>query len=244
LLAYPAEKYASKALYLGLPDYDDMSFLIEFLRPNDVFVDVGANIGLYTMLGASVVKSGGRVLAFEPNPLAVQRLVENIKLNGITNVGIRHAAVGVGPGSVRITTGLDTRNHVVRDYKVGASVEVPLVSLDQETSAFHRVNLVKMDVEGFESEVLKGARCLLARKVPAVWSVEVNGLGEQYGSGNRTIYALFAEFGYQAFRYNGRNKTLHRHSDPDAEASSNLIFARDTADILRRMPARLVCDRA
>jgi FkbM family methyltransferase len=147
-------------IYAGLHEFD-MAFVLHFLRPSDLFADVGANVGSYTILASGVVRC--HTVAFEPDPLTAAALERNVNLNQIANlVEIRVAAVGERHGTVRFSTGLDTENHVVSAVDPSGR-DVPIQTLDQAFLDSGRIPaLIKLDVEGYEAEVLRGALALLA----------------------------------------------------------------------------------
>ena len=148
-------------IYAGLHEFADMAFVLHFLRSSDLFADVGANVGSYTILASGVVRC--HTVAFEPDPLTAAALERNVNLNQIANlVEIRVAAVGERHGIVRFSTGLDTENHVVSAVDPSGR-DVPIQTLDQAFLDSGRIPaLIKLDVEGYEAEVLRGALALLA----------------------------------------------------------------------------------
>jgi hypothetical protein len=115
-------------IYAGLHEFADMAFVLHFLRSSDLFADVGANVGSYTILASGVVRC--HTFAFEPDPLTAAALERNVNLNQIANlVEIRVAAVGERHGIVRFSTGLDTENHVVSAVDPSGR-DVPIQTLD------------------------------------------------------------------------------------------------------------------
>ncbi len=141
--------------------------------PSSTVIDVGANIGLSTILLARLAR---RVIAYEPSPPNVALLRRNLALNGITNVEVRAAAASSEPGTLRFHVAqFGAGSHVVASGHVSgattATVEVPAVTLDSET--LPPVAFIKVDAEGHEPDVLAGARRLLARDRPLVY-MEVN----------------------------------------------------------------------
>jgi FkbM family methyltransferase len=231
---HPDSKSAGLALYTGLPEYDDMLFTDRFLKPGDVVIDVGANIGLYSLLAASKTGSG-RVVALEPHPVAAQRLRENVALNRLQNVEVRAEAAGAEAGSAQLTANLDTINHIVSDRPADGTITVPVRTLDSLVDPGEQVALVKLDAEGFESAVLAGASRLLHDRAVAAWIVEVNGLGGRYGSDDQTVLERFEEFGYSPFRYSADDHQLTTAERPSGEAEWNLIFVRDPVETRRRL---------
>jgi hypothetical protein len=104
LRCYADSHSASAALYFsGLPDYREMQFIRRYLRPGDCFVDVGANIGVYSLLAASIVGPGGMVHAFEPMKRTFERLVENVAMNALRHVQCHRLALSDAAGVVRLT---------------------------------------------------------------------------------------------------------------------------------------------
>src|SRR5207247_1315444 len=112
LLVPPQMKGSVHFIWPGLYDFEEMSFILHFLRPEDLFIDAGANIGVFTILASGAI--GARTIAFEPAPFAYQYLSKNILLNNLsTLVSARNVALGNGEGKIRFTTGLGTENHIV-----------------------------------------------------------------------------------------------------------------------------------
>jgi len=111
LLVSPKMKGAAHFIHPGLCEFEDMAFILHFLRPDDWFVDVGANVGAYTVLAAGVVRS--RALAFEPNPTTFRSLALNVHLNDLAGrVTFLNLALGREAGVLQMTEGLGTENRV------------------------------------------------------------------------------------------------------------------------------------
>lgn len=151
---------ATGNIYCGLHEFVDMAFLLHLLRPGDLFVDVGANIGSYTVLASAVC--GARSIAIEPDPGTVRSLRRNVEINGIEDrVTVVEAAVGSSAGTVGFTVGQDTTNRVATSTD-RETREVQVRTLD-EIVAKEAPVLIKMDVEGYEPEVVAGASSALAQ---------------------------------------------------------------------------------
>lgn len=153
---------ATGNIYCGLHEYTDMSFVLHALKPGDTFVDIGANIGSYTVLASKVC--GAETIAVEPDPDTVQKLRRNVEVNALeSKVTIFQTALGSSIGRIRFTIGLDTVNKVAIDNQ-SETRDVPLTTLDALlTDVSPRV--IKMDVEGFEAEVLGGGRPRLLTQI-------------------------------------------------------------------------------
>lgn len=235
---YPDWPYSWNAIYLGLIEYDDMMFTLRYLRPGDVFIDVGANIGFYSLLAASA-NADAPVVAIEPYPVASARLRENAGLNSFRNIRVREAAAGAQKGTAMLTTDRVDANRIrTADDDSEPAIEVPVVTLDGELSELGidpaSVAMVKIDAEGFEGVVLSGAPALLDAEPGPVWLVEMNGFGTRYGIEDEALHAIFRERGYRRLRYFAAGNRLS-DQDCDKTGPCNLIFARRPDSIRSRV---------
>jgi FkbM family methyltransferase len=143
------------------------------LQPGDTFVDVGANVGYFTLLASTL---GARVVAYEPTPSVFTRLRENVDLNGFHHAQLVNAAVMDKPGTLSLHLSGDDpeANSLFGDD--AQSVQVPAVTLDDDLASRHiqHVDLLKIDAEGAEPFVLDGATRLLSSPKPPAIIVEVN----------------------------------------------------------------------
>jgi FkbM family methyltransferase len=140
-----------------LDEYEPETCRYMTSQSGDVFVDVGANVGGYTVrLG----KKFRRVLAVEPNPKASETLRRNIELNGLSNVVVIDAAVSdkVGDATMYVpSSGKTTRSSIIEKFKEGRSFTVQTTTLDALLDGYERIDLLKVDAEGAEIDVLRGA---------------------------------------------------------------------------------------
>jgi FkbM family methyltransferase len=156
--------YMQRSVYAGLYEVDDASWLRTVLKEGMTFVDVGANIGYYTALGASVVGKRGRVFAFEPDPFAFARLERFVKLNGLSQVECRPMALSNQEQKLTLFVPPKSyRNHnpsTSRYCNDMTAQEVSAGTLDRfaETSNVGCIDLLKIDVEGHELRVLQGGQ--------------------------------------------------------------------------------------
>lgn len=164
---------ATGNIYAGLHEFADMAFCLHLLRQGDLFVDVGANIGSYTVLASTVV--GANSVTLEPVPKTFERLQQNININKISElVDARCCAVGAVSGAIKFSNDCDTTNQVVDDQYTGTWVEVPVISLDNILETL-KPTLIKIDVEGYEPQVIDGARETLEKEsVLAIFLETVN----------------------------------------------------------------------
>lgn len=145
--------------------------LESLIAPGTTVVDVGANIGLYTLLFARAVGDQGRVYAFEPEPDNLRLLAHNLRTNGCGNVTIVPKAVAARAGTATLFLSAENRgDHRLFDPGDGRrSMPVPTVALDEWFAGYaDPIALVKIDIQGAEVEALAGMGALLERH-PETW---------------------------------------------------------------------------
>lgn len=191
---------------------------LELLRPGDLALDVGGNFGTWSLLAA---RRGARVVAFEPLPALAARFREHLELNGVRGVELRQAAVGAAEGELPFfgNPGDNTgASSLVRRGPDDVEVRVPVVTLDRV--APEGVKLMKVDVEGAEILVFRGARQFLGRADAPVIFFEIDeSLAARFGSSSLEVKRLLIECGYGIYRW--RRGTMepvapderHEHED-------------------------------
>ena len=138
-------------------------FLVSTLKGEDIFVDVGANIGYYTILAAKKVKKQGKVIAIEPIPENVGVLMTNIKLNNLNNVRVMPKAAW-NTSNIKIAMYIPSIKERIKFFGTSSSgkrgynlVLVETVTLDSVLDSTKKIKVIKIDVEGAEKQVLEGA---------------------------------------------------------------------------------------
>jgi FkbM family methyltransferase len=158
----------NKALFLyGIFEISETRLVQSFLRPGMTFVDVGANIGYYTLVAAQLVGPEGAVHAFEPNIEVADRLERNVRLNGLANTRVYRQAMAGRTGEVSFYASAVNENSGISSIFPGSGLGVakivPAVSLDDFSVGLsgRRIDLLKMDIEGAELQVIEGGRRVL-----------------------------------------------------------------------------------
>jgi FkbM family methyltransferase len=188
----PHRTAASMVLYANPPDLPEMLIWRRMLRDGGLFVDVGANVGTYTIWAAEL---GAEVIALEPADDTFSLLEENIALNGYQVSAVR-AAAGDHCGSAGFTLGLDAGNSLSSD----GPVVTELVTVDSLIGDRH-VTGMKVDVEGFEIDVLRGAARALADRRIGLIQIEWNEMSTfAVGADRRPVAELLADHGYRLYR--------------------------------------------
>ena len=183
------------------------------LRPGDVVLDIGANIGYFTLIFAKGVGPAGRVFAFEPEPGNFALLEENVAANGYRNVALARLAVSDRAGRARLY--LDAGNagdcRVYDSHDHRPSVDVETVRLDDHLVRLDRVDLIKMDIQGAEPAALRGMRGLLERnrKVKLVLEFWPYGL-QLFGADPREFLGTLCEAGFALWNLNERRGGMAR----------------------------------
>lgn len=217
--------------YYGLMEFRDMSFLGHYLRSEDLFIDVGANIGAFSILAAGI--AGSRVVAFEPVQSTVDILTRNCDANRLTEViEIRKCCVSDFVGHVQFTINLDVLNHAVNEqHEQAETIEVPVSTLDQQLSG-EMPKLIKIDTEGFDAEAIYGAIGTLGGSRAMSLIVEFNEAQGQRSSDE--AISILQQFGFLLVDYDPFKRLLTKIS-PGDRRSNNFIFVRDMDDAIERV---------
>jgi FkbM family methyltransferase len=173
------------------------------VRPGDRCVDVGANVGVHTVRLARLAGADGEVIAIEPDPDLVQRANRNIALNGVANVRVISAAASERAGQMRLfrpsphDTNRARASLLHHPYLTGLTTTVPVVTID-DVCAGAEVSLIKIDVEGHEAAVVRGAAGTIARCAPSIVFEYAPALLEDTVA--QTPFGALADSGYLMFR--------------------------------------------
>ena len=193
----------------GVYEPEIRQILQQMLKPGDIFVDIGAHIGYFTVLAASYVKEQGQVVAYEPDPINFQQLLANVRhFSWVTAAPVALSDTqGITPFFRSPKRGESGWGSLLPNKENREVIEIETRTLDSEIQrlAWHRLDLVKVDVEGAEFRVLRGAQQVLLDFRP-VWIVEINPacLARDHQSPG-SIESLFAGTGYRVYRL-GRPK--------------------------------------
>ena len=145
------------------------------LREGDIFVDVGANIGLMSLFATSIVKDTGKIIAFEPNPETLRILKSNIELNNASNIETSYYALGKEEKEAKVYDRWDYNRGsatLIKPEIETDSYDVHVIPLVNYFKKDPTIRLIKIDVEGYELEALMGTGNILAGKEPPMLIVE------------------------------------------------------------------------
>lgn len=207
--------------YCGLHEYKEMAFVLHLVRRDEHFLDVGANIGSYTVLASG--GAGARVTAVEPIPATFSHLERNVILNGLSEqTRLCRLGLSSSGGSLRFSLELDTVNHVLAENEVLPGVDVPVMTLDDLVGDDVPV-LIKIDVEGHELAVLMGGEKTFADTRLLAVIMETNGSSARYGVSDDELIAIMTRHGFSMFGYEPLSRRLVGTNITDG----NTIFVRD-----------------
>lgn len=208
-------------IYCGLHEFTDMAFLLHMLRSDDLFFDVGANIGSYTILASGVC--GARTWAFEPDPDTARQLQRNVDLNELgQQVKVVVSGVSDQEGQLRFTKGLDTINRVVDDGHTDTQV-LSVTTLDKMAESTCPL-LMKIDIEGHEPQAMRGAEATLRDE--RLQSIIIETVTPE-------VEGALASAGFQLRYYDPFNRSLSETRN--ALPTNNCIFVRDHEFVAKRL---------
>ncbi len=187
---------------------EELNFLRRYLQKGDTFLDIGANVGLFSLVASNKVGAQGRILAFEPSPKTYGRFKENILLNSITNVEALNIGLSDKEDVLKLNVsenGYDAWNSFVnvKDDKFQVTAEARVRRLDDviEDNNVKNVDLVKLDVEGWEKYVLYGGENFFKNQSPVVMVefTETNTFSAGYHV--QELFDILESWGYTWYRY-------------------------------------------
>lgn len=231
IVARTGETGVTGNIYCGLHEFPDMAFLLHVLREGDLFVDIGANVGSYTILASSAI--GARGYCFEPVPSTYDRLMTNIRLNDLEEQVISlNVALGNSKGEIQFSSDQNCMNHVIADDEITKSkIIVNVSTLDEELK--DAPFLMKIDVEGYETPSLEGAENTLKNKELCAVIMELNGSGSRYGYDESKILSMMSHYGFKTYSYKPFERELINLEGKNL-IEGNTIFIRDMDRILER----------
>ncbi len=213
------------AFYLGELDRKITWICGRIVRPGDVVLDIGANIGMVTVWLSKLVGPKGRVHSFEPNPLLCERLVAAVDRNGLSNVQLHPFALGPATSELSLCIPIDNAGaaSLVRraDPSRSRTISVPVRRLSDvaESEGIEAIRFIKIDVEGFEDQVLEGGRNLIERVRPEAILFEMNAPAGQR-VGDQPVVRLLKEYRYGFFAVPRRTVRMRLAAfDPDVVSS-------------------------
>lgn len=219
-------------IYNGLLEFDDMMFLLHFLSPDDIFVDVGANVGVYSILSAAEI--GAKTISIEPIPQTFSLLKKNVLINEIKEkIEIYNIGIGESKGELNFTSSMDTVNHVVSEIEFDIEDKI-VVSVDTLDDLLNKriPRLIKIDVEGFEMNVINGGNKTLSNNELKGIIIELNGSGKRYGFDDLVLHNKLLNYGFKSYSY---SPYLKKITELNGYGTYNTIYLRDIDFVEKRL---------
>jgi len=203
IMVDPFEHVGMHIFVEGVYEPDCTRLFESLLRPGDCVLDVGANIGWFTLLASVLVAEKGQVHAFEPVPQIADCLTENVALNRRQNVTVHRTAAldRCGATQFNMVCGKNMGLSSIRDLgRTGVrAIEVATVTIDSLKETLPPVRLVKLDVEGAEHKALQGMKEVIDRDKPMILLELEDNFLQASGSSAAEVLRLLNHFGYKAF---------------------------------------------
>lgn len=237
----------AKYVFYGNFEQDELSFLKKVIRPGDTFLDIGANIGLFSLMASPLVASQGKVISFEPSSNTHQRLMENIALNKFTNVETHQIALSNQDATAELNItggGFDAWNSLATpsEGKVVNTEEVKTMKLDsfvQNYPEVDKIAFIKLDVEGWEIPVIEGGKMFLGGKQAPHLLVEFTEENAQNaGYSCKQLYDLLVELGYSLYTYNDKTHRLIEEPLRERYPYMNIVATKSIEELTKRINSK------
>lgn len=225
IIVTPYSSYGALVFYLGLPDKQEMNYLLKQLNSSDIFIDVGANIGVYSILASYKIKKG-KIYAFEPNVKILSDLKNNIQLNGIKNIEIISKIVS-NHNKSELFESNDISEISSISKKSGKNIhQISSITIDSflKNEKIKSVKLLKIDVEGAEGLIFEGAVKSLKSKIIKNIIFELNLNCTNFGHSPAKIISLLNSFNYDVYQFtNSGYLKIEKCSKIDFKKTMNLL---------------------
>lgn len=226
----------------------ERAFLKTFLRTGDVFVDVGANFGLYSLIAARYVGPSGKIYAFEPTQRIFQRLCGNVNLNRFNHVYCFQLAFSDKPGDFEFyvaENGYDAWNSFAKPIAGHSFIKEIIHSETWDHFASQhelvgKIAMMKVDVEGWETRFLSGAVASLSRDDAPLLQMEFTGEAAQAaGSSCGELYRALEKLGYRMYTFNAKSRELCPDPIRDNYVYLNLVATKEPERAMDRLKGKL-----
>lgn len=211
-------------IYFGFAD-DWIENIISFLSPGDVAIDVGVNNGKSLLRIAKAVGKSGKVYGFEPAEANFYKANRNISINGFKNISLHKMALGYGNQTVYLNEP-NSGNHGLNFFTKSNNLEKTLTEfkteeLDQLMTVknYEDVSLIHLDVEGFETDVLKGALKTIERYLPVIFLKISNQKLQRCGSSSDELAKLLVSLNYHLFNADTEEEIFIKDNEPLQEVA-------------------------
>lgn len=230
-------------------ELDVQLLIMKAVRPGDSFIDIGANLGMITLLAARYVTPSGTVHSFEPNPKVFQRLQATMNLNQLQHVNLHNCGLSDQETTLTLSVvkeeaGMGTFSQISDRDRVWITdrFEIPIYRGDDILpERLPGMTFIKIDVEGFESFVIRGLTRTIQTHRPAIVTEVVAEHLERAGSSVRELETLIKNFGYEGFNLSTERSglqhrlKLQRITEIDSQRTENVLWLHPENDLSSRL---------
>ena len=239
MVIQPGDHGLTGNIYCGLQEFEDMSYLLNVTTPEDLFIDVGANIGAYSILACKA--RGAKGHCYEPVPSTFETLKRNLNVNGLGDQ-VQSMNVGIADkeGTLRFHADLNCENRVLAEGENPAnSVDVSVHSLDKLLEGLNPT-ILKVDVEGFEGAVVEGADSVLSN--PSLHSIiiELRGHGAKFGFDEDAVLKKLLDYGFSSREYDPFTRDLRNLNGLNTEVGNTLLTRNEDLVMNRLAQAKQI----
>ena len=210
--------------YFFIDDYEESIFLIHYLTDKDLFIDVGSNHGHYTMIASGICNS--KSYSIEPVKKTYSRLKMNIELNKLDNVFPYNLGISDSNGELYISNNKGAMNRIIHNISDNNYELIQVTTLDKLLISEKNISLIKIDVEGYEKQVLKGCKETLKNPNLNVIIIELNESNQQFDYDENETISILKKNGFLPYKYKYPDNRLVSLEKKNFD-SHNTIFIRD-----------------
>ena len=228
---HPRQFVSQNIFLFGVFEPQEAKWFYRTVKTGMTIIDVGANIGQYTLLAADRVKDSGKVISFEPAQENFEILQRNVHLNKFDDrVKIIKSAVGSTIGTCEFVLTSDGGSNFISQNSSNGSMSkrviVPCLTLDSFISCqnFEKIDLIKIDAEGADFEVIKGARKMLEKYHPILFVEFAERVLKKFETTPREMLNFLQQLGYEAHIFNRRGLTPLRNEDDISNCNICLFY--------------------
>ncbi len=215
-------------LYKNISDYKKIRFLKNKVRPGDVVLDIGANIGFYTDFFSDLTGETGTVHAFEPDELNFMHLTNNLK--GKKNVVLNRKACGETSGNIALyfSEELNVDHQTYYSGEDRKSYDVPCIAMDDYLKQNEQIDFIKIDIQGYDYYAIKGMANLIKRSEHIIIMGEFWPYGlTKAGAGPAEYLSLLKDLGFTIKLIDGRGKSNFKEESTDKYFYTDFIGIKE-----------------
>lgn len=234
---------SSRKIYAYDSEKEEVGWIYRLLKQGDVFIDIGAHIGYFTVTAAAKVGEGGEVHSFEPTPRTFKKLEENVAINKFRHVRCNNLGLSDSEGTLTLNThpqneAYNTVGQINAEGVISFEIKtLPLDAYCESHNLTDRVSVIKIDVEGWETPVFSGASKLLSSKSAPLILLEFSYANQlAAGSSCQELAEMLTSFGYSLYTFHsGKNQFEPFVLTPNYRESYNLFAIKDLEAAKKRV---------